>query len=93
VKCSNCQIEAPSDVSRDAPEPWVGYEVTQCYLGDLRARIEAVTKAPVHYSWFLRMDPQIRRAVRQRDVGRHSILNFLGTLWLHGQELLSRDSR
>jgi len=49
----------PRLVNRDAPEPWVGYEATQRYLRDLRPRIEAVTKAPVHYSWFLRMDPQI----------------------------------
>jgi hypothetical protein len=49
----------PRLVSRDAPEPWVGYEVTQRYLRDLRPRIEAVTGAPAHYSWFLRIDAQI----------------------------------
>ncbi len=49
----------PRLVNRGAPEPWVGYEVTQRYLRDLRPRIEAVTGAPVHYSWFLRIDAQI----------------------------------
>jgi len=49
----------PRLVNRDAPEPWVGYELTQRYLRDLRPRIEAVTGAPVHYSWFLRVDAQI----------------------------------
>ncbi len=49
----------PRLVNRDAPEPWIGYGVTQRYLRDLRPRIEAVTGAPVHYSWFLRIDAQI----------------------------------
>jgi hypothetical protein len=49
----------PRLVNRDAPEPWIGYERTQRYLRDLRLRIEAVTSAPAHYSWFLRIDAQI----------------------------------
>jgi peptidoglycan/xylan/chitin deacetylase (PgdA/CDA1 family) len=49
----------PRLLNPDAPEPWVGYEITQRYLRELRPRIEAVTGAPVHYSWFLRIDPQI----------------------------------
>ena len=49
----------PRLVNHDAPEPWVGYEITQRYLRELRPRIEAVTGAPVHYSWFLRIDAQI----------------------------------
>jgi len=49
----------PRLVNHDAPEPWVGYEITQRYLRELRPRIEAATGAPVHYSWFLRIDAQI----------------------------------
>ncbi len=49
----------PRLVNHDDPEPWVGYEITQRYLRELRPRIEAVTGAPVHYSWFLRIDAQI----------------------------------
>jgi hypothetical protein len=49
----------PRLVNREVPEPWVGYEVTQRYLRGLRPRIEAATGAPVHYSWFLRIDPQV----------------------------------
>ena len=49
----------PRLVNHDAPEPWVGYEITQRYLRELRPRIEAVTGAPVHYSRFLRIDTQI----------------------------------
>ena len=46
----------PRLVNYDAPEPWIGYEITQRYLRELRPRIEAATGAPVHYSWFLRID-------------------------------------
>ncbi len=49
----------PRLVNQGSPEPLVGYELTQRYLRDLRPRIEAVTGAPVHYSWFLRIDAQM----------------------------------
>ena len=49
----------PRQVNRDAREPWVGYEATQRYMRDLRTRIEALTGAPAHFSWFLRMDLQV----------------------------------
>jgi hypothetical protein len=44
---------------RDAPEPWLGYEAIHPYLARLRERFEHATGSPVHYSWFLRMDPQV----------------------------------
>jgi hypothetical protein len=49
----------PRQVNRAAREPWDGYEFTQRYVRDLRPRIEALTGAPAHFSWFLRMDPQV----------------------------------
>ena len=49
----------PRQVNRDTREPWVGYEATQRYMRGLRPRIEALTGAPAHFSWFLRMDLQI----------------------------------
>ena len=49
----------PRQVNRDAREPWVGYEATQRYMRALRPRIHAITQAPVHFSWFLRMDFQV----------------------------------
>lgn len=49
-------------VNRTAPEPWVGYEQSQRYLRDLRARIAALTGAAVHFSWFLRLDPQVAQS-------------------------------
>ena len=49
----------PRQPSRVVLEPWLGYEFTQRYLRDLRPRIEALSGAPAHFSWFLRMDPQV----------------------------------
>jgi len=49
----------PRLVSRQAPEPWRGYEATQRSMEEWRARFGDATGAPVHFAWFLRMDPQI----------------------------------
>ena len=38
---------------------WVGFEQTYEFFSKLRPRLEAATGSPVHFSWFLRMDPQI----------------------------------
>ncbi len=56
---SDLRRRGAGSTARDAPEPWVGYELTQRYLRELRPRIEALTGAPVRYSWFLRIDHQI----------------------------------
>lgn len=49
----------PFLVSRSNPEPWKGYEATFPYLTSLRYRFEEATGSPVHYTWCLRMDPQV----------------------------------
>ena len=49
----------PRQVRRDAREPWLGYQFTQRYVRELRPRIEALTGARAHFSWFLRMDSQV----------------------------------
>ena len=49
----------PRVVNRSTPEPWRGYELSQQYIADLRARATAVTGEPANFSWFLRMDPQV----------------------------------
>ena len=36
-----------------------GFRATAAFLENLRPRLEDVTGAPVNFSWFLRMDPQI----------------------------------
>jgi hypothetical protein len=46
-------------VDRASTGPWLGYEATQRYVAALRSRLEDRTGAPVRFSWFLRMDPQV----------------------------------
>jgi len=38
---------------------WEGFEGVLKFLGGLRGRLEKATEAPVSFSWFMRMDPQI----------------------------------
>jgi glycosyltransferase involved in cell wall biosynthesis len=46
-------------IDRGRPMPWAGYESTYAFLHQIRPHLSLHTGAPVHYSWFLRMDPQI----------------------------------
>src|SRR5687768_1049398 len=42
-----------------APVDWKGFEKSYEFFNELRPRLEMATNSPVHFSWFLRMDPQI----------------------------------
>lgn len=46
-------------VERANPRPWDGFVFSHGYLEKFRARFEEVTGRPVHFNWFLRMDPQV----------------------------------
>ena len=41
------------------PEPWLGFERWLEVTAPLRDRLAQLTGAPVHFSWFVRCDPQI----------------------------------
>jgi hypothetical protein len=41
------------------PDPWDGYELTQLLAVEWRRRFEQETGSPVHFSWFVRADPQV----------------------------------
>jgi len=41
---------------------WTGFEKSYEIFSELRSRLETATGSPVHFSWFLRMDPQITHA-------------------------------
>lgn len=47
--------EIDSAIAKD----WEGVEETFKFFSDLRPRLEVATGAPVNFSWFFRMDPQI----------------------------------
>lgn len=48
-------------------EPWTGYEAMHSLLKGMRTKFETATDAPVHYSWFYRVDPQIARSYETAD--------------------------
>lgn len=47
------------EIDTDSPGRWEGFEKTFEFFQRMRPAFEQATKAPVHYSWFVRMDPQI----------------------------------
>lgn len=49
-------------IDPNVAKDWVGFEKTFEFFEELRPRLEYATQAPVHFSWFLRMDPQIAHA-------------------------------
>src|SRR5690349_17005992 len=46
---------------------WDGVAITMRELAGLRCQLEEITRAPVHFNWFLRCDPQIERTWGRRD--------------------------
>ena len=46
-------------IDPNAESDWVGFEKTLEFFRELRPRLEQVTGSPAHFSWFVRMDPQI----------------------------------
>jgi hypothetical protein len=77
----------PRLVNRFAPEPWLGYEFAQGYLEELRPRIEALTGAPAHYSWFLRMDPQVAESQGSSRFVTDRYANHLSQVEKQGDEI------
>jgi hypothetical protein len=58
IMCIDVEPEE-RELGGDAPKDWKGFEETLKYFGGLRPRLEEATRAPVSFSWFFRMDPQI----------------------------------
>ena len=49
------------EIDSKAKTDWKGFEGTSRFFVNLRPRLMEVTGAPVKFSWFCRMDPQIER--------------------------------
>jgi hypothetical protein len=77
----------PRLITRNAPEPWTGYESTHRYLSDLRPRLEEQTGHPVRYSWFFRMDPQIAESYGEGAYVVTRYADFVEEIQSHGDEL------
>ena len=46
---------------------WPGFEKSYEFFSVLRQRLEIATGSPVHFSWFLRMDPQVTHVYGSPD--------------------------
>jgi hypothetical protein len=51
----------PDDLMLDpgSPSAWSGFEAAYQWLSSIRAELAERTGAPVHYTWTLRLDPQV----------------------------------
>lgn len=49
------------EIDKNNAKDWQGFEEIFRFLSGVRNRLEKSTEAPVSFSWFLRMDPQIER--------------------------------
>jgi hypothetical protein len=47
------------EIKRGIAKDWEGFEETFKYFSNLRPHLEEATGAPVRFSWFFRMDPQV----------------------------------
>jgi glycosyltransferase involved in cell wall biosynthesis len=49
-------------IARHRPDPLLGFEKLLTLVPDLRDRLADIVGGPVHFTWFMRMDPQIADA-------------------------------
>lgn len=58
ILCVDVEPDKPFN-HRANPMAWEGYTHAVDFFSGVRQELEALTSAPVHLSWFYRMDPQI----------------------------------
>jgi hypothetical protein len=68
-------------------DDWVGFESAFHFTNDVRREIEARTKAAVHFTWFLRMDEQIRYTYGSFDWAVQRYEGIFKQLMDHGDEI------
>jgi hypothetical protein len=68
-------------------EPWTGFAATYEFYSALRSQLQSITSAPVHFTWLLRMDPQVNLCYGSASwtVDQHP--NIIEDLQSHGDEM------
>lgn len=66
---------------------WVGFEKSFEFFQKLWPRLAIATGAPVHFSWFLRMDPQIAHTYGSPDWAVTRYRHLINELEASGDEL------
>ncbi|HKO96210.1 MAG TPA: hypothetical protein VJU86_04420 [Pyrinomonadaceae bacterium] len=84
-----CIDVEPEDrkVHRHAPSDWLGVEECVEFFQNLRPRLAKATNSPVHFSWFLRMDPQIAQMHGSPDWAAIRYRSLLSQLETAGDEI------
>lgn len=70
-----------------ARAPWRGFEASCEYFSQLRSRLQEVTRSPVHFNWFLRMDPQVEQGYGSATWTVDHYRSLLSDLESNGDEL------
>ena len=86
IMCIDVEPDAhPVDLRPE--KDWDGFLKAYQYFGRLRSRLERLTKSPVHFSWFLRIDPSMARIYGSPSwvVERYS--GLIGELEAEGDEV------
>lgn len=60
ILCIDAEPDKPFNHRAD-PLPWRGYQRAVAFFAGFRAKLETLSAAEVHLSWFYRMDPQIEQ--------------------------------
>lgn len=71
----------------DEPRPWAGFEQLAERMPALRERLAEVNGAPIAFTWFLRMDPQVERTWGSASWVAERYANQLAALREAGDEL------
>ena len=58
VLCVDVEPDKPFN-HRSSPMPWEGYQRGVEWATEFRTELQCLSAAPVHLSWFYRMDPQV----------------------------------
>lgn len=61
VFCVDVEPDGLGHLDPNDRHPWRGFELMCELIGRIRPALEDATSHPVHWNWFLRMDPQIER--------------------------------
>jgi len=75
------------DIPRHERRPWTGFERTMEIANALRPRLADALDAPVRFSWFLRMDPQIKDVYGSTTWAAETYGAELDTPRAHGDEV------
>jgi len=77
----------PREVDRASSESWTGFEKFMLHIDRIRDTVGAATSEPPHFTWFLRMDPQVAEVWGTPAYAIEAYSQALAELTSEGDEL------